>query len=106
MFKEILISGLLTNPSKLAKVLDTVGNAMTVDTGGISIGDWIYAVRGIGGNAITTTKTNNGQYDSKTLPGIGSPRSADRHQPAPAAIRLTRQRRLRHFHAPDWVIQS
>ena len=72
VFKEILSSGTLTNPAKLSKVLDTVGKAMTIDTGGISIGDWIYGMRGITGSGMTTVKTNNGQYDSINVPGIGA----------------------------------
>jgi LCP family protein required for cell wall assembly len=72
VFKQVLSSGTLTSPAKLAKVLDTVGKAMTIDTGGISIGDWIYAMRGITGSGMTTIKTNDGQYDSINVPGIGA----------------------------------
>jgi len=72
VFKQMLSSGTLTNPAKLAKVLDTVGKAMTIDTGGISIEDWIYAMRGITGSGMTTIKTNDGQYDSINVPGIGA----------------------------------
>jgi polyisoprenyl-teichoic acid--peptidoglycan teichoic acid transferase len=72
IFKETLSAGVLTNPGKLAKVLDTVGKAMTVDTGGISIPDWIFAMRSIGASDMLTIKTNNGQYDSINVPGIGA----------------------------------
>ncbi|GIH20215.1 hypothetical protein Raf01_83870 [Rugosimonospora africana] len=72
VFKEVLSTGTITNPAKFSKVLDAIGKAMTVDTGGISIEDWIYAMRGVTDAGITTIKTNDGQYDSITVPGIGS----------------------------------
>ncbi|HKT00900.1 MAG TPA: LCP family protein [Rugosimonospora sp.] len=72
IFKQILSAGTLTNPAKLAAVLDSVGKAMTVDTGGISIADWIFAMRGVTANNMTTVKTNDGKYNSVNVPGIGS----------------------------------
>jgi polyisoprenyl-teichoic acid--peptidoglycan teichoic acid transferase len=72
VFSQILSAGTLTNPVRLTRVLGAVGRAMTVDTGGISIADWLYAMRGITGNGLTTIKTNDGKYDSVTVPGIGS----------------------------------
>jgi LCP family protein required for cell wall assembly len=69
IFKEILSSGTLTNPSKLSKVLDTVGKAMTVDSGGVSIEDWIFAMRNIGANDLLTIKTNDGQYSTQMING-------------------------------------
>lgn len=67
----IFAQGVLTNPGKLAAVLDTVGKAMTVDTGGIPLQDWIFAMRGITADALTTIKTNSGQYNTTIVPGIG-----------------------------------
>ncbi|MEN3306013.1 MAG: polyisoprenyl-teichoic acid--peptidoglycan teichoic acid transferase [Micromonosporaceae bacterium] len=72
LFEQILSAGTLANPAKLAGVLDTVGKAMTVDSGGVSIPDWLYAMRGITGNGMATINTNNGHYDTVTVPGIGA----------------------------------
>ncbi len=72
VFKQILSAGVLSNPAKLSRVLDTVGKAMTVDTGGIGIGDWIYAMRDIGGSDLLSIKTNNGQFNTTFVPGIGA----------------------------------
>lgn len=72
IFKGILSKGTLTNPAKLTKVLDAVGNAMTIDRGGVPLEDWVYAMRGIGSNSITTIKTNNGQFVNVDVPGVGS----------------------------------
>ncbi|HKT06004.1 MAG TPA: LCP family protein, partial [Rugosimonospora sp.] len=72
IFKQILSAGTLTNPVKLAGVLDTVGKAMTVDTGGVSIADWIYNMKGITGSGMVTINTNSGHYDTVNVPGIGA----------------------------------
>jgi LCP family protein required for cell wall assembly len=62
IFKKILSADTLTDPIKLNKVLKIVGKSMTVSTGGISIEDWIYAMKGIGGDDLVTLKTNNGTF--------------------------------------------
>jgi hypothetical protein len=80
----------LTNPVQLTKVLDVVGKAMTIDSGGIDLEDWIYAMRGVGADSVVTIKTNNGtfhtanngaeQLDDVTLQLLGAIR-ADKVQP-------------------------
>jgi polyisoprenyl-teichoic acid--peptidoglycan teichoic acid transferase len=67
IFKKILSADTLTNPIKLNRVLAVVGKAMTVSTGGISIEDWAFAMRNIGGNDLITIKTNNGTYNRSTV---------------------------------------
>jgi LCP family protein required for cell wall assembly len=62
IFKKILSADTLTKPIKLNKVLGVVGRSMTVSTGGISIEDWAFAMRNIGGEDMLTIKTNNGTY--------------------------------------------
>jgi LCP family protein required for cell wall assembly len=106
VFKEVLSSGTLTNPAKLSKVLDTVGKAMTIDTGGVSIEDWIYAMRGITDSGMTTIKTNGGQYDTINVPGIG-----DCEQLTDTSLQLlhaVKNDDVAGFvtQHPDWVTQS
>jgi LCP family protein required for cell wall assembly len=62
IFKKILSADTLTNPIKLNRVLGVVGKSMTVSTGGISIEDWAFAMRNIGGDDLLTIKTNKGTY--------------------------------------------
>jgi polyisoprenyl-teichoic acid--peptidoglycan teichoic acid transferase len=62
IFKGIMTKNVLLDPGKLGKVLDVVGKSMTLDTGGISIQDWIFGMKGISGNSMVTIKTNNGTY--------------------------------------------
>ena len=67
LFKEILSSGTLTNPPKLSKVLATVGKAMTIDSGGVDLEDWIFAMRGVGASDLVTIKTNDGKFNSQKV---------------------------------------
>lgn len=62
----------LNSPTRLPGLLSAVGKAMTVDDGGIPLEDWAFAMRGIDPAAITTIKTNNGTFNSRTVPGVGS----------------------------------
>ncbi len=55
---------MLLDHDKLGKVLDVVGKAMTVDTGGVSIPDWIFAMHGISADSMVTIKSNNGTFHS------------------------------------------
>jgi polyisoprenyl-teichoic acid--peptidoglycan teichoic acid transferase len=64
IFKEILSKNVLFDLGKLQKVMDVVGKAMTVDTGGISVQDWAFAMKGISANSMVTIKTNNGTFHS------------------------------------------
>jgi polyisoprenyl-teichoic acid--peptidoglycan teichoic acid transferase len=71
IFKGILSNKVLTDPGKLKAVLDVVGKAMTVDNGGINLDDWIFAMRNISSSSIITIKTNGGQFNSRSVPGLG-----------------------------------
>lgn len=106
LFKQILSAGTLTNPSKVTAVLNTVGKAMTVDTGGISIEDWIFAMRGVTSNSMVTIKTNDGNYDSITVPNVGSC-----EQLTPTSLQLLQSVKtdtVQNFITahPDWVARS
>jgi LCP family protein required for cell wall assembly len=70
VFTEALSSGVLTNPGKLSAVLNAAGQAFTVDTGGIGIDDWIYAMRDIRPTDLVTLKTNGGQFNTQTTNGV------------------------------------
>jgi len=72
VFKGILSANVLADPGKLKNVLAIVGKAMTVDSGGIALDDWIFAMRNISASSILTVKTNGGQFNSRNVPGLGS----------------------------------
>ncbi len=62
----------LNSPTKLPSLLTAIGQAVTVDNGGISLEDWIFAMRGIDPGKLVTLKTNGGQFLSESIPGVGS----------------------------------
>ncbi|MFU8871795.1 LCP family protein [Micromonospora sp. SL4-19] len=96
----------LNSPTKLPGLLSAVGKAMTVDDGGISLEDWAFAMRGIRPDSITTIKTNNGTFNSRTVPGVGSAEVL-----SPTSVQLlhaVRDDTVDAFVAahPDWVADS
>jgi LCP family protein required for cell wall assembly len=70
VFQGIRTSGALTNPAKLARILDVAGKAATIDSGGIPIADWIYAMRGVNPTAMVTIKTNAGTFNTVNIGGV------------------------------------
>lgn len=66
LFKKMLSKDVVTNPLQFNKVVDVVGKAMTVDTGGIDLEDWAFAMKGIGGDDVVTVKTNNGTFNASS----------------------------------------
>ncbi len=70
VFSEALSSGVLGNPTKLAAVVNAAGQAFTVDTGGVGVDDWLYAMRDVSPADVLTMKTNAGQFDTENLGGV------------------------------------
>jgi len=62
----------LDSPTKLPGLLDALGRTMTVDSGGISLSDWVFAMRGIRPDDLVTIKTNDGKFNSRPVAGVGS----------------------------------
>jgi len=65
----------MQSPTKLPGLLNSVGKAMTVFLGGISLEDWALGMKDINPDKIITIKTNGGKYDpipgSQTPAGVG-----------------------------------
>ena len=62
----------LNSPTKLPGLLTAIGKTMTVDDGGISLEDWAFAMKAINPNDLVTIKTNDGKFNSRSVPGVGS----------------------------------
>jgi LCP family protein required for cell wall assembly len=62
----------LDSPTKLPGLVSAIGKTMTVDSGGISLEDWVFAMRGINPQDLVTIKTNDGKFNSESVPGVGS----------------------------------
>ena len=74
-FKAIITTMMdkgLDSPTKLPGLLKALGRTMTVDDGGIPLQDWVFALRGIRPDDLVTIKTNNGEFHSDDIPGVGS----------------------------------
>jgi LCP family protein required for cell wall assembly len=62
----------LDSPTRLPGLITAIGKTMTVDSGGISLEDWAFAMRGINPQDLVTIKTNDGKFNSESVPGVGS----------------------------------
>jgi LCP family protein required for cell wall assembly len=105
VFKEIASAGTLTNFGKRNKVLGAMRETMTVDGGGISPADWVYAMRNISPDSLLTIKTNAGKLNTRI---IGK---SDYQILSPESIQLLQSVRddtMESFIAthPDWVSKS
>jgi polyisoprenyl-teichoic acid--peptidoglycan teichoic acid transferase len=96
----------LSSPTKLPGLLNAVGKTMTVDGGGISLEDWAFAMRGVNPNDLVTLKTNDGRFNSRNIPGVGSAEILD-----DTSMQLLRDFRTDTVDTfiqnhPDWVSGS
>jgi polyisoprenyl-teichoic acid--peptidoglycan teichoic acid transferase len=105
IFKKIFSSGTLTDPTKLSKVLDVVGKAMTVDDGGVPLEDWIFAMKGISPNDLITIKTNDGQFNSEKVNGVDVEILNDTSMQLLHSVQSDTVDSFISAH-PDWVSQS
>lgn len=71
LMKQAVDNG-LSSPQKLPGLLKAVGSTMTVDDGGIPLEDWVFAMRDVKPDELVTLKTNDGEFHSDDIPGIGS----------------------------------
>jgi LCP family protein required for cell wall assembly len=62
----------LSSPTKLPGLISAVAKTMTVDDGGIALEDWAFAMRTMNPDDLITIKTNDGKFNSRSVPGIGS----------------------------------
>jgi anionic cell wall polymer biosynthesis LytR-Cps2A-Psr (LCP) family protein len=96
----------LNSPTKLPGLLTAVGKTMTVDTGGISLEDWAFAMKGLDPDRIVTLKTNDGKFNSHSVPGVGDVEIIDRT--SMAMMKAAKDDELAAFVAahPTWVASS
>ena len=62
----------LNSPTKLPGLLTAFGKTMTVDNGGVSLEDWAFAMKGVNPGDLVAIKTNDGKFNSRSVPGVGS----------------------------------
>lgn len=99
VFKKI-VNNYMNNPTKLAGVISKVGETMSVADGGISLTDWVWAMRGIGQDGLVTMRTNGGQFAN--IPGTGYELLTQTSLDMLAAVRSDTMGAFATEH-PDWV---
>jgi LCP family protein required for cell wall assembly len=68
LLKEGVSKG-MSNPFTLNTFLEKVSKAFVFDGGGISMSDWIFAMKSVNPSSIVMIKTNDGTYNSVTVNG-------------------------------------
>ncbi|MET7418742.1 LCP family protein [Dactylosporangium sp. NPDC005555] len=69
MVKKATSAGVITNPIKVAEMLNRMGAAVSFYNHGIQLTDWIFTLKGIKPDQMVTLKVNNGDYHSETIGG-------------------------------------
>jgi polyisoprenyl-teichoic acid--peptidoglycan teichoic acid transferase len=105
MTKEMFDEG-LSNPTKLLGFLNSLGKAISFDSGGVKMTDWIFTLKGISPSSIVTIKTNDGEYDH-----YSGTTSEARQQLNPTSLKLLKSvvdDTMDQFVAqyPNWVATS
>jgi LCP family protein required for cell wall assembly len=106
VYRQVLSAGTLTDPHRLSSLMATAGKALTVDTGGASVTDWLRDVGSVPGNGLVGIAMNGGRYDSVTQPKVGAVESLnDTSRQLLDAVRADSVGQFVAAH-PDWVIKS
>jgi LCP family protein required for cell wall assembly len=101
----------LSDPLKMMSFVQSIGKAFIFDGGGVSLNDWVFTLKGIVPSALTTIKTNGGQfvtYSGPYIPGSAQALNAD-SVALLAAVRADtgpNQDHVADFLAvhPDWIV--
>jgi LCP family protein required for cell wall assembly len=62
-------SGVTTNPLQVNNLIHAAGAAFTLDTGGIPVADFIFALKGVATGDVLTLNTNGGRFNPVTIEG-------------------------------------
>ncbi len=73
----------LSDPLKMLSFVQSIGKAFIFDGRGVSLNDWVFTLKGITPSAVTTIKTNDGQfvnYSGPYIPGSVQALNSDSQQ--------------------------
>ncbi len=62
MAKKAGSSGILTSPTKVAKILSAAGKSLEMDTNGVSVTDFMFGLKSLAAADLIPVKTNNGTF--------------------------------------------
>lgn len=105
VYQELTSSGTLTNPTKLQSFLTILGQAATIDTGGVPMADWLFALRGLNPNDLVTIAMNDGKFNPEKVGGYDFEMLSDTSL---QLLRALHDDTVDGFVAahPDWVSSS
>jgi hypothetical protein len=70
VFKQLYSKNTLTDVGKVTGIMNAAGQLLRVDLGGHTPLDWIFTLKSIKSDSLTTIKTNAGHFASVTIDGI------------------------------------
>jgi LCP family protein required for cell wall assembly len=70
MVKAATGAGVITNPGKLDRVIRAAGSAFIIDTNGVPLADFAFALKGVGVGSMVMVRTNAGKITSQDVNGI------------------------------------
>ncbi|WP_035854073.1 LCP family protein [Cryptosporangium arvum] len=94
--------GVISSPTKISKVLGSLGDALTFYNNDVSITDWVFTLKGIKPDQLTMVKTNGGKFNAEVVNGIWYERLSDTSMDL---LRAMNDDRMDDFVAanPTWV---
>lgn len=94
------------SPTELPGLVSALASTMTVDDGGIDIQDWAWNLRSISPEDLITIRTNNGEYNSRDIGGVGSVEILS--ETTRDLLKAARNDTIDEFLAanPEWVVKS
>lgn len=98
-------AGMLTDPLAADRTLRALGNTVTFDGNGVSMIDWVFALKDVDPGSITMIKTNGGQFTSQVIGGQDFEVLDDTTMQAFAAMREDTLGAFVINH-PEWITSS
>lgn len=92
MAKKAASAGILTNPSRVSKIMSAAGSSLKMDTNGVPVTDFIFGLKGLAAADLISIKTNGGTFAASS-DGDGEGVSADTR----AMFEATSADRLQEF---------
>jgi LCP family protein required for cell wall assembly len=68
--KAATSGGIISNPGKLDRVIRAAGSAFVIDTNGVPLADFAFALKGIDVNHMAMVRTNAGKFDTQNVGGV------------------------------------
>jgi LCP family protein required for cell wall assembly len=75
MAKKASSAGIITNPSKVAHILQAAGSSLKMDTHGVQVDDFLFGLKSIASSDLIPIKTNSGTFNENQA-GTGESVSA------------------------------